>query len=127
MEFQSTGLGKRHLDISWEKGATQITIEVAYSVWEAVLSPVPSWLLEASTGKVIVLRGETKLPVVWRFFSAMDKPDFKNILKVALSPEAVDFMTHFGSRRRLFLKLAGLLLLFFWRCVVVWLTRKGKR
>jgi hypothetical protein len=115
------------LDISWEKGATQITIEETHSVWEAVLSPVPSWLLESSPGKVIVLRGETKLPVVWRFFSAMDRSDFENILKVALSREAVDFMTHFERRGKLFLKLAGLMLLFFWRCVVVWLTRKGKR
>lgn len=127
MEFQSTGLGQRHLDISWEKGANQISIEDAQSVWEAVLRIVPSWLLEGSGGKVVILRGETRLPVVWRYFSAMDKTDFENILKVALSREAVDFLTRFGGRKRLFFKLAISLLHFFLSCGVVWLTGRGKR
>lgn len=126
MEFQSTGLGQRHLDISWEKGTTQLSIEEAESVWGAVLRTVPPWLLEGGGGKIVIIRGETRLPVVWRYFSAMDKADFENILKVALSREAVDFLIRFGGRRKLFFKLAASVLHFFVNCVVVWLMRRKK-
>ena len=127
MEFQSTGLGSRHLDISWEKGKTQVTVEDTRDLWGAVLSPVPTWLLESSPNNVVVVRGETRLPVVWRYFSALSESDYQNILKIALSQKAVDFLTRFGGRRRLFFRLAGLVLLFFWHCMLVWITKTLKK
>ena len=126
MEFQSTGLGKNHLDISWQGSANQLSIEEAHSVWEAVLRIVPSWLPGEKKEKVVVLRGKTRLPVVWQYFSAMDSDDFENILRVALSRPAIDYLTRFGERRKLSLILAIFAFKFFSSCVIAWLMRRGK-
>ena len=125
MEFQSTGLGQRHLDISWQVKADQISTEQGQDVWSAVLRNVPLWLMEQGRHRVVVLRGETRLPVVWRYFSAIDNNDFENILRIALSREAISFI-RFGRRRKLFLKLAAYIIRFFVSCVRVWLMRRGR-
>src|SRR3990172_2072087 len=60
MEFQSTGLGQRHLDIRWQAEVAKLSTERAQDVWGAVLRDVPLWLLEQSGQRVVVLRGETR-------------------------------------------------------------------
>jgi len=126
MEFQSTGLGQRHLDISWQAEVAKLSTERAQDVWGAVLRDVPPWLLEQSGQRVVVLRGETRLPVVWRYFSAMNNSDFESVLKIAMSREAINFLIRSGQKRKLFFKLAASMLGFFISCVRVWLTRGGR-
>ena len=63
-------------------------------------------------------------PIVWRYVTLLGADDLKSILRLAMSQEAVTFITRFPGRKKLFVKLACLMAIFFTRYLGAWIAQK---
>ncbi|MFQ5856744.1 MAG: hypothetical protein ACE5LU_14010 [Anaerolineae bacterium] len=125
MRYWSKGLGHRSaLNIDWGRERVQITIE---NGGQLLASVVPSPLLRGKTppeGEQVIIAGETLPPIVWRYISVLEKQDFEEILKLAMSRKTAGFLSNRPGGRRLFGKLAYLMAVFLWRYLRAWAAWK---
>lgn len=127
MDYWSKGLGRRlPLHIDWSKAAIQITIEDGH---ELLASVVPAHLLVGELppgGEQVVVAGDSLPPIVWRYISVLRKQDFEDILELAAGQKAVQFLNGSPGGGKLFLKLAGLLVVFLFRYLCTWALSKAR-
>jgi len=125
MDYSSTGLGRRSaIYIGWRREEVDLAIQEGATALSSVSASLAR--LDLPQGEKVVLSGETRPPIVWRYVSILGEQDFKDILKVAMSREVVLFLTDYPGREKLFLKLTGRMALFVWRYLWVWLLEKVK-
>jgi hypothetical protein len=125
MDYSSTGLGRRSaIYIAWKREEVDLAIQDGATALSAVSASLAR--LELPQGEKVILSGETRPPIVWRYVSILGEQDFRDILKVATSREVVLFLTDYPGRETLFLKLTGRMALFFGRYLGVWLLEKAK-
>jgi len=126
MDYWSQGLGRRSaLSIGCTREEANLTIQDARTALSRV---VPSLVarLDLPEGEKLVLSGETRPPIVWRYVTLLGVEDLRSILRLAMSPEAVTFLTRFPGRKKLFLKLGFLMGIFLTRYLGVWIAQKLK-
>lgn len=124
MKYWSKGLGRRALDIDWSRGATEISIQDGQQLLASVI-PVHHLRGELPPGGVqVVVAGNTRPPIVWRYISVLATGDFENILKLVTSPGMVNFLGRSPKGRTLFLKLTGFLVVFTLRYLWAWVRER---
>lgn len=124
MNYWSKGLGRRALIIDWSKGATEISVEEAQQLLATVI-PLHQIRGELPPrGAQIIVAGNTRPPIVWRYISVLARADFESIVKLVTSPAMVRFLV--GNRKGwgLFAKLAGFLVVFSLKYSWAWLGGK---
>lgn len=125
MDYSSTGLGRRSaIRIGWRREEVDLAIQEGATALSAVSASLAR--LELPRGEKVILSGETRPPIVWRYVTILEEQDFKDILKVAMSREVVVFLTDYPGRDKLFLKLTGRMALFVGRYLWVWLLENVK-
>lgn len=128
MRYWSKGLARRSfLNIDWSKGAAEISVENGRDLLGSVI-PIHRVRGELPPeGAQVIIAGDTRPPIVWRYVSVLASEDFQNIVRLATGSGMVEFLTRHPKGRRLFLKLARFLVAFSVKYVGTWLRVKARR
>ncbi len=121
MRYWSKGLADRSvLNIDWSEKARRISVEDGRALLASV---IPSRSIRGDLppeGAHVVVAGDTQPPIVWRYISVLTAEDFDHIVKLATGAGMVRFLAGQPRGRRLFLRLARLLLGFSVKYIRTW-------